>query len=138
MELKSIKQANKILQKIESLTSEIIQIDKFANELLQGSKDFKINLSFNSTIEKRKKKLKLDEDGSIMNNHSADADRYSIRFFYDFSKYAGVKTENKSETSLSMDVTEKILLQSVGLLIQNKTDEREKEIAKLQRLGFTI
>jgi len=139
MELKKIEQANKLFLSIKKLDAEIIELDKFAQLLLNGGSDTRINLSFEPKKEK-KEKVKFDEDGSLITG-TPTANLSALTYTFSFSGLSGLcssSDKSEKESELKQSISENTMLQVIGVLIGQKNNEREIHLKGLTKMGFKL
>lgn len=128
--MKELFKAQKIHQEIITLDKEIIKLesnlDKIIEEKCDGSVELIINL--NET-----EKLKLDEDGSIVQQSESMFGRFNlIGFDNSFDK----KDENKEKFNSNLSETELILM--FATLLRYKQDKRKSLINEFNKLSLKL
>ncbi len=134
MELKSIQKASKILERIKVLDEEIVEIDKFANKLLNGGLDTKIKLSFKKDKKNSPGEVSIDADGSLVTGKK----EAPLGMFSGF--FISSQSDKKDDDVLEFEncISEQTMLQALGLLVQVKNSEREEKLKQLQKMGFKL
>ena len=125
MELRDVEKLKHAYERIRVLDGEIVEIEKMA--MLISEKRTEIAMSFIVTDldDKVKKKLRFDEDGSIVQEGRTGG-------LFDFMMPSTPKEEHSSDTVLRASISDTIALRLLGELYASKDAER-KEILKYFR-----
>lgn len=128
--MKELFKAKEIHQEIIELDKEIIKLesnlDKVIREKLDGSVKLTINLA-------EKEKLKLDEDGSIVQSERIRREIFDI--------YYGVRETYKKDESKEMfesNLSETELILMFATLLRYKQDKRKKLINDFNKLNLKL
>lgn len=128
--MKELFKAKEIHQEIIELDKEIIKLesnlDKVIREKLDGSVKLTINLA-------EKEKLKLDEDGSIVQSERIRREIFDI--------YYGVRETDKKDESKEMfesNLSETELILMFATLLRYKQDKRKKLINDFNKLNLKL
>lgn len=127
MELKQIEKANKLYTKIKVLDSEIAQLDKLAQEMVNDNMVIRFDLKAENKSKAPKEKATITEDGLSLHMPSL-----SFSFLGYGQQCEPVKP--KHETKLNKEVSESVGLELLAVLLRSKIDERTTLIKKLQAI----
>lgn len=127
--MKELFRAKEIHQEIIGLDKEIIKLesnlDKIINENLDGRIELTVNL-------KKDKKLKMDEDGSIVQEDSFRITFGSIAYLQSGNK------EDDTKEKFITDLSESELILMFATLLRHKQDTRKKLINEFNDLSIKL
>lgn len=128
MDLKQLKIASKLLEKLEVIDKEIIEIDKIALSILNN--ETKIN--FNLKVENLSKNKDSEETKDSSNHLLKDLQR--MTWPVQIPTWALNQPEtlkNQNTLSISNKIDDKLALQILGVILCEKNKERDVLIEKI-------
>lgn len=136
MKIKDLEKATKVLDQIKILDSEIIEIDKLALLIADGSNVITIELKV-QTLDEAKKEV-LDSDGSLIDHNRTRSHEF---FGGILGHYRSICEPIKPPAPLHLlrkELNESSALHILGLLLREKQFIRISLIEKIKKLGFKI
>lgn len=124
--IKHIEKIAKAYEKIKQLDADILQLDKMAMKLADGVGKVSVSIQYD---EPENKGLKLDEDGSIINETTSF--KYGglmPSFMFDFRP----REEQRKGEIYSEELTENMALNFLGMLISTKMQLRNELIKSIE------
>jgi hypothetical protein len=138
MKTKNIEDAYPLILKIKALTKEIDEISGIATRAV--NKESKCTLEINEVLNATKeKKVGFDEDGSLTTGYGGDFNGYMSMFSQmaqvQEAYSTGRKLKFKGEsTTLTSKLSQETILRILHVLVQEKTQERDRLSDKLATL----
>lgn len=138
MKLTQLEKAQKLYDRVKELDGEIIEIEKLAQLIADKKTEIKLTLKINDLEEKDKEKSKVafDEDGSLI--HGAYARSLMASMFTIRLQGCDPEKEKKYTDKFDCDISDRITLQVLGVLLADKLEARTLAIKALNKLGIDI
>jgi len=143
MDLNKLEKAAKVLIKIKELDKEIIEIERIA--MMVVNSETKSNLELRVTSlepEPEKKTHVLDEDGSLKNEIGSAWDRINELMMSSLSaplvNYSPLGQKSKNHSVLEHELSERLTMQILGIILAEKQAIRQGLINKIEHLGIKI
>ena len=144
MEVKTLEKAYKILEKVKTLDNEIIKIDKVAGIIISqanGKSNSSFELRVKDYSKENSKDSILDEDGSLktgsLSHEMENPFSWLSKSFFPLIQ-TKEEEEDKHTYSLNYQLSESATLKILSVLLNEKKQEREALLVKLQKFGFEI
>lgn len=145
MEVKTLEKAYKILEKVKALDNEIIKIDKVAGIVISqanGKSNSSFELKVKDYSKENSKDSILDEDGSLKTGALSHEIESPFSWLSKSMLLPHLQTKeekvDKNTYSLNYQLSETATLKILSVLLNEKRQEREDLIVKLQKFGFEI
>lgn len=134
MEIKQLERAKNLYEDILQLDKELIELEKYANELVNEKSECKITLEFNKV--KEKSKVKFDEDGSIVFENDNNSN-YRGMFSLVWGGTSITKNEEPKDT-IKIEHNLVLTIKLISVLMDEKQQKRRIFIERLSKLGIKI
>jgi hypothetical protein len=134
MNASKFEKATIAFERIKQLDKQIIEIEKLAMLLADGSTKQSISISIEDLSESEKGKI-LDEDGSLIGSESISG----VSFWkVPYGSVLSIKEDNQNEHKLAEPTSEKVMLQILGVLLHEKINERNYLIKQLEKMDIVL
>jgi len=137
MELNVISKASKLMEKIKSIDSEIINIEKNAMIIMEKTTKTSIDILIDDIDKKEeeKKKVTIDDDGSLIIGDKPNTTGWGFSFIPSIST---PELKEEIQNKINIHLTPTSIMQVFGIIIHEKNQQRNRLINQLEKLGFSI
>jgi hypothetical protein len=140
LNINQIEKIKKIYERVKSLDENIGELEKLA--ILVSDKQTEINVTLSvkdmGAMKKETTKVKFDEDGSIVTGGRISGLSWILDWNDRTCKKEDEEETDKYTSSISWAVSDKSAFRLMGMLMQEKKQERDILLKKLQSYGFKI
>ena len=134
MNASKFEKATIAFERIKQLDKQIIEIEKLAMLLADGSTKQSVSISIEDLSESEKGNI-LDKDGSLIGSESISG--ISL-WKVPYGSVLSIKEDNQNEHKLAEPTSEKVMLQILGVLLHEKINERNYLIKQLEKMDIVL
>lgn len=135
--LKQLEKAAKVIAEIKELDKRIIELEKLAELVANGSTEHSFELKIKAP-KADGEKVEFDEDGSLVTNHFGGIAYALSGFTLTFGSDEKKPKEDKNTTTFKDTPSDVTTLHILGFLLSGLVTKREALINKIQKLGFEL
>lgn len=141
LNISQIERIQKIYERIVSLDKSINDLEKLAALVSEKRTEINVSLSVKDTEAAKKEatKVKFDDDGSIIKSGETTGGMFASfaeRYMMVYNPTSEKTDENSHTLSISWPIPDKTAFRLMGMLMQEKKQEREHLLNQLQSYGF--
>lgn len=134
MNASKFEKATIAFERIKQLDKQIIEIEKLAMLLADGSTKQSVSISIEDLSESEKGNI-LDKDESLIGSESISG--ISL-WKVPYGSVLSIKEDNQNEHKLAEPTSEKVMLQILGVLLHEKINERNYLIKQLEKMDIVL